>query len=262
MNHPGDVRRRIRAGQWRRPTTGLCRDYVQANLVILPAADAFDFLLFALRNPQALPLLDVTDPGSPVPRRVAPDADLRTDVPRYRVYRYGRVEEEVDSIVHLWRDDLVGFLLGCSFTAEQALLEGGVRLKHLELGRSVPMYVTGLDCRPAGRFRSSLVVSMRPIPEGQVLQATEVTRRYPMAHGQPIHVGDPAAIGIRDLARPEYGDAVPVEEGEVPVFWACGVTSQQAALASAVPFMIAHAPGHMFVTDLPATEAMKPPPSL
>lgn len=244
------ARAAIRAGQWTGPTAGLAPGFTQANLVVLPQSAAFDFLRFCIRNPKPCPVLDVTDPGSPHPDAAwAAAADLRTDVPRYRVYREGRLIEEPSDLLHWWRDDLVAFLLGCSFTFERALLAAGVPVRHLECGCNVPMYRTNRPCRPAGRFQGPLVVSMRPIPADLVPRAVQVTARYPAVHGAPVHIGDPAALGISDLARPDYGDPVPVNPNEVPVFWACGVTPQAVALTSQVPLMITHAPGHMFITD-------------
>lgn len=246
----GEARAAIRTGQWTGPTAGLAPGYTQANLVILPQADAFDFLRFCVRNPKPCPVLDVTDPGSPFPDPSwAATADLRTDVPRYRVYEHGELINEPTDLLQRWRDDLVTFLLGCSFTFERALIAAGVPVRHLECGCNVPMYRTTRPCRPAGRFHGPLVVTMRPIPSHLMARAVQVTSRYPSVHGAPVHIGDPAALGIEDMGRPDYGDAVPVEAGEVPVFWACGVTPQAVALESRVPLMITHAPGHMFITD-------------
>ncbi|MDR5676610.1 MAG: putative hydro-lyase [Armatimonadota bacterium] len=250
MESPAEVRQQIRAGRWRRPTAGRAPGYAQANLVVLPQAYAYDFLLFCQRNPKACPVLDVTDPGDPVPRYAAPDADLRTDLPRYRVYRDGELAEEVDHLRGLWRDDLVAFLLGCSFTFEAALQRAGIPVRHLECGCNVPMYVTNRPCRAAGPFAGPLVVSMRPVPTDQLPRVFRICSRYPLAHGAPVHVGDPQWLGIRDLDRPDYGDPVPVREGEVPVFWACGVTPQAVAQWARIPLMITHSPGHMFITDL------------
>lgn len=249
--HPKEVRERIRRGEWRRPTAGCASGYVQANLVILPRDLAYDFLVFAHRNPKPCPLLEVTDPGSAEPRRVAPGADLRTDLPRYRVYRDGVLAEEVTDLRGLWRDDLVAFLLGCSFTFEAALLKADVPVRHLEEGCNVPMYITRVPCAPAGLFEGPLVVSMRPIPPDKVARAAAVTARFPAVHGAPVHVGAPEALGIRDLGRPDFGNPVTIRPGEVPVFWACGVTPQAVAMRVKPPLMITHAPGHMFVTDLP-----------
>ena len=228
----------------------MCLGHLQANLVVLPAADAGEFRDLCAANPRPLPLVDVTEPGDPVPRRVAPGADLRTDLPRYRVYRRGAVAGEPTDVQDLWRDDLVAFLLGCSFTAEAALLAAGVRLRHLELGRAVPMFLTSLPCAPAGRLHGPVVVSMRPIAGGLVDLATRVTAEYPLAHGAPLHAGDPAAIGILDLARPDFGEPLVPLAGEVPVFWACGVTPQAVIMAVRPELAITHAPGHMLVTDV------------
>ncbi|TMQ31800.1 MAG: putative hydro-lyase [Planctomycetota bacterium] len=232
------------------PTAGLAMGYVQANLVIVPRELAFDFLLFCHRNPKPCPLLDVTEPGSPEPRRVAPGADLRTDLPRYRVYRHGELVEEPADLRSWWRDDLVGFLLGCSFTFENALLRAGVPVRHLETGCNVPMYRTNLPCTPAGVLHGPMVVSMRPLTPAQTVKAVAVCSHYPRAHGAPIHFGSPEAIGIRDLDRPDFGDSVEVRPGEVPVFWACGVTPQAVAMEVKPSLLITHKPGHMFVTDL------------
>ena len=248
--HPKEVRERIRRGEWVRPTAGCAAGYVQANLVVLPRELAYDFLLFTHRNPRPCPLLEVTDPGSPEPVRVAPGADLRTDLPKYRVYRHGVLAEEVTDLLPLWRDDLVAFLLGCSFTFEAALLKAEVPVRHLEEGCNVPMYITNRPCAPAGLFEGPLVVSMRPIPPEKVARAAAVTARFPAVHGAPVHVGMPEALGIWDLGCPDFGDPVTIRPGEVPVFWACGVTPQAVAMRVKPPLMITHAPGHMFVTDL------------
>jgi uncharacterized protein YcsI (UPF0317 family) len=249
-----DIRQLARRGELTGPTPGLARGFVQANLVVVPRELAFDFLLFCQRNPKPCPLLDVTEPGSPEPRLAAPEADLREDVPRYRVYRDGELVEELTNLRRWWRDDLVGFLLGCSFTFENALVQAGVAVRHLETGCNVPMYRTNLPCRPAGVFRGPLVVSMRPLTPSKAVRAVQVCSRFPRAHGAPVHLGDPAALGIRDLARPDFGDPVEVRPGEVPVFWACGVTPQAVAMEVRPPLLITHKPGHMFVTDLRDTD--------
>jgi uncharacterized protein YcsI (UPF0317 family) len=248
--HPSELWRQVRTGEFRRPTAGACRGFVQANLAILPREVAFDFLLFCQRNPRPCPVLDVTEPGSPHPLHAAPEADLRTDVPGYRIYRKGELVDEPADLTSYWRDDLVAFLLGCSFTFEQALAANDVPIRHIEEGVNVPMYVTSMECRPAGVFSGPMVVSMRPIPFEKVVRATQVTSRFPSVHGAPIHIGDPAQIGIGDLSRPDFGDAVTIRDGEVPVFWACGVTPQAVAMRSRPELMITHAPGHMFVTTL------------
>jgi uncharacterized protein YcsI (UPF0317 family) len=249
-----EVRRLARLGELTGPTPGLALGFVQANLVVVPRDLAFDFLLFCQRNPKPCPLLDVTEPGSAEPRLVAPGADLRDDLPSYRVYRHGELAEEPTSLRAWWRDDLVGFLIGCSFTFESALLQAGVPVRHVEAGCNVPMYRTTRPCRPAGVFRGPLVVSMRPLTPAQVVRAVQVCGRFPRAHGAPVHLGDPAALGIHDLARPDFGDPVEVRPGEVPVFWACGVTPQAVAMEVRPPLLITHKPGHMFVTDLRDTD--------
>jgi uncharacterized protein YcsI (UPF0317 family) len=250
MLNGNGVRRLARSGELTGPTPGLAPGYVQANLVVVPRDLAFDFLLFCRRNPKPCPLLDVCDPGSPEPRQVAPGADVRLDVPRYRVWRYGELIEETTDLRAHWRDDLVALLLGCSFTFENALLQAGLPVRHIEQGRNVPMYRTSIACRPAGAFAGPMVVSMRPMLPEQAERAARVCARYPLAHGEPIHAGDPAAIGVRDIDNPDFGDAVDFRPGEVPVFWACGVTPQAVAMQARPPLLLTHAPGHMFVTDL------------
>jgi uncharacterized protein YcsI (UPF0317 family) len=245
-----DVRAACRAGTLAGPTPGVALGYVQANLVVVPKEFAFDFLLFCQRNPKPCPLLDVTEPGDPEPKGVAPGADLRTDLPAYRVWRDGRLADEPTDVRRAWRDDFVSFVIGCSFTFENALLEARLPVRHIEQGLNVPMYNTSRPCRPAGRFSGPLVVSMRPMAPEQAVAATRVCARFPRAHGVPVHLGDPAAIGIRDLARPDYGDAVEIRPGEMPVFWACGVTPQAALMRARLPIAITHKPGHMFLTDL------------
>jgi uncharacterized protein YcsI (UPF0317 family) len=244
------VRRLARSGELRGPTPGLALGYVQANLVVVPRDLAFDFLLFCRRNSQPCPLLDVTDPGSPEPAGIAPGADVRVDIPGYRIWRYGELFEETTDLRPWWRDDLVAFLIGCSFTFESALMQAGLPVRHIEQGRNVPMYRTNIACRPAGAFRGPMVVSMRPMTPGQAEQATRICKRFPLAHGAPVHVGDPIGIGVRDLDQPDFGDPVEIRAGEVPVFWACGVTPQAVAMQARPPLLLTHAPGHMFVTDL------------
>lgn len=246
---PAEARKAIREGHWPKPTSGLCRGRVQGNLVILPRDWAYDFLVFAQRNPKPCPVLDVTEPGDPEPRLVAPGADLRTDIPKYRVWKDGKLAAEPANILEYWRDDLVAFLLGCSFSFEGALVEAGVPVRHMELGLNVPMYQTNIPCKPAGRLSGPMVVSMRPIPHALVPKAVLCTGRFPAVHGAPVHIGDPAAIGISDVNRPDFGQSVPIYDGETPVFWACGVTPQAALMASKPPFAITHAPGHMFICD-------------
>ena len=245
-----DVRAACRSGAWTTPTCGLADGFAQANLVVLPRELAFDFLLFCQRNPKPCPLLDVTEPGDPVPRLVAPDADLRTDLPRYRVWRDGLLVDEPTDIAAYWQDDFVSFVIGCSFTFEAALLRAGLPVRHIELGVNVPMFRTNIACRSAGLFHGPLVVSMRPMTPSDAVRAVQITSRYPAVHGAPIHIGDPSAIGITNIDRPDFGDPVSLNAHEVPVFWACGVTPQAAIMAAKPPLIITHSPGCMFVTDV------------
>ena len=247
---PVDLRDLIRRGEWTGTTAGLALGYVQANLVILPKAQAFDFLLFCQRNPGPCPLIEVMEPGIIEPAITSPGADIRTDLPRYRIYRDGQLVDEVEDILKEWNDDLVTFLLGCSFTFEYALTSAGIPLRHIEEGKNVAMYITNKATVPAGQFSGPTVVSMRPVARDKVVKAVQVTSRFPNAHGAPLHIGDPQAIGIRDLASPDFGDPTWIGEEEVPLFWACGVTPQAVAMESKPHFMITHAPGHMFITDL------------
>lgn len=250
MDSPSAARAAYRAGSVV-PTSGHAPGYAQANLVVLPRDWAWDMLLFAQRNPQPVPLLDVTEPGPDSWRTTLADgADLRTDLPLYRVWREGELVEERPEVSALWHDDLVAFLVGCSFGFERALLDAGVPVRNIEQGRNVSMYRTNRRCRPAGRLSGDLVVSMRPVPAALVATAVTITAAMPQAHGAPVHIGSPADLGITDLAAPDFGDPVVAEPGDVPVFWACGVTPQAALMASRAPFAITHAPGHMFVTDV------------
>ena len=250
MKTGAEVRQACRSGSLAGPTPGLAMGFVQANLVILPQDWAWDFLLFCQRNPKPCPLLDVTEPGDPVPRFIAPDADLRTDLPAYRIWENGKLIEEPASIERYWRKDLVAFLVGCSFTFENALMSANVPVRHIEEGRNVPMYRTNIACRAAGRFSGPMVVSMRPMTPKQAVSATKICSRFPRAHGAPVHIGDPAAIGIHDVMKPDFGESVSIRPGETPVFWACGVTPQAALMEAKPPFAITHKPGHMFVSDL------------
>jgi uncharacterized protein YcsI (UPF0317 family) len=239
-----------RGGELTDQTSGLAPGFAQANLVILPREFAADFLLFCQRNPKPCPLLDVTSPGDPTPRRAAPTGDLRTDLPRYRVWEEGRLVDEPTDIRDRWRDDFVSFVIGCSFTFEAALLRAGVPVRHIALRRNVPMFRTSIPCAAAGSFHGPLVVSMRPLKPADAIRAVQITSRYPAVHGAPVHLGLPEQIGITDLTHPDFGDAVPVEADELPVFWACGVTPQAALMAARPPLAITHSPGCMFVTDL------------
>ncbi|AZM52073.1 putative hydro-lyase [Streptomyces sp. WAC 01529] len=242
-----EARAAFRAGETS-PTAGRAAGFTQANLISVPADWAYEMLLFCQRNPKPCPVLDVTDAGSWV-TPLAPDADLRTDLPRYRVWEHGELTDEPTDVVDRWRDDLVSFLIGCSFTFEWALADAGVPLRHIEQGRNVPMYVTARPCRPAGRLHGPMVVSMRPVPPGRLADAIRESALMPAVHGSPVHCGDPSGLGIEDLGRPDFGDPVAAEPDDIPVFWACGVTPQAAVMASRPPFAITHAPGRMFVTD-------------
>ncbi|MGH3366000.1 MAG: putative hydro-lyase [Nocardioidaceae bacterium] len=245
---PADARRAFRSGTVA-PTSGWCDGYTQANLVVLPRDWAWDMMLFAHRNPKPCPLLDVTDAGAST-TALATGSDLRTDLPRYRVWRDGELVDEPTDVMDLWHQDLVSFLIGCSFSFETGLAQAGVPLRHVEQSRNVSMYVTNRQCRPAGRLTGPLVVSMRPIPASMVPVAVQATARMPDVHGAPVHVGAPEELGIDDLDRPDFGDPVSGQPGDVPMFWACGVTPQAALMASKPPFAITHAPGHMFVSDV------------
>ena len=243
-------RHRIRGGAFSGQTSGLAPGNVQANLVVLPRADAFDFLRFAQANPRPCPVLAVSEPGSPSFPTLGADLDIRTDLPRYRVWRDGALVAEPTDVRDVWRDDLVSFAIGCSFSFEEALIEAGIEVRHIACGCNVPMYRTNIPCVPGGRFHGPMVVSMRPLKPADAIRAVQITSRYPSVHGAPVHIGLPAAIGITDLGRPDYGDAVPVGADELPVFWACGVTPQ-AVIAQARPeFCITHAPGAMLITDV------------
>ncbi|MFD7711649.1 putative hydro-lyase [Streptomyces sp. NPDC059785] len=244
---PAEARARFRSGL-SGPTAGIAAGHTQANLISVPADWAYEMLLFCQRNPKPCPVLDVTEAGSWT-TPLAPGADLRTDLPRYRVWEHGELVAEPTDVTGRWRGDLVSFLIGCSFTFEWALAGAGVPIRHIEQGRNVPMYVTNRQCRPAGRLHGPVVVSMRPVPPRHLPVAIRETSLLPAVHGGPLHCGTPASLGIEDLSRPDFGDAVYAEPGDIPVFWACGVTPQAAVMASRPPFAITHAPGQMFLTD-------------
>jgi uncharacterized protein YcsI (UPF0317 family) len=250
MNDPREVRRAVRAGQHRRHTAGLAPGYVQGNVCILPQGYAEEFRAFCERNPKPCPLLAMSKPGDPRLPELGEDLDIRTDVPRYRVFRDGVQNEDVTDLRDLWRSDLVTFVLGCSFSFEEALMQAGLPLRYVEQGTNVPMYRTNVDTVPAGRFRGKLVVSMRPFNPAAAIRAIEITSRYPRVHGAPVHIGRPELIGIDDLGRPWAGDPTEVRDDELPLFWACGITPQSVVLEAKPTLCITHAPGHMLVTDL------------
>ena len=243
------LREKIRNGTFDRTTSGAAGDNVQANIVILPKSYAFDFLLYAMRNRKAVPVIEVMEDGK-VESSYAEGSDIRTDVPKYNIYRDGELKETVTDITEYWQDDFVTFLIGCSFTFEQALLEAGLEVKHINEQKNVAMYRTDIKTESAGIFSGELVVSMRPFKKELVQKASDVTAQFPDMHGRPVHHGDPSEIGIRDISDPEYGEPIDIDSDEEPVFWACGVTPQNAALNARPSIMITHNPGHMFVTDI------------
>ena len=243
-------RLRIRTGAFTGQTSGLAPGNVQANLAILPAALAGDFLRFGHANPKPCPVLAVSEPGNPHLPFLGADLDIRTDIPRYRVWRHGELVEECTDISHLWRDDLVSFPIGCSFSFEEALIEDGIDVRHISCGSNVPMYRTSIACTPAGIFHGPMVVSMRPMTPKDAIRAVQITSRFPSVHGAPVHIGLPHLIGIKDLDKPDYGDPVPIGAGELPVFWACGVTPQAVIAETKPELCITHAPGCMLITDL------------
>jgi len=245
-----EVREAARTGEFVSQTSGLAPGFTQANLMILPADWADEFRLFCERNPRPCPILEIVEQGSVEPRRFAPSADLRTDLPKYRVWRDGLLVDEPTSIEKYWQEDFVSFLIGCSFTFESALIAAGLPVRHIALGCNVPMYKTSIPCEPAGRFFGNMVVSMRPFPPGDAIKAIQITSNYPAVHGAPIHLGFPEQLGIPDLAQPDFGDPVPVLPGELPLFWACGVTPQAVVMSAKPPLAITHSPGCMFVTDV------------
>jgi uncharacterized protein YcsI (UPF0317 family) len=247
---PGEIRTLVRKGKWDKPTAGLAMGYAQANLVILPEKYAFDFLLFCQRNPKPCPLLEVLEAGRYRTESLSSNADIRTDVPLYNVYRKGKLEGTVKNIRNLWKREFVSFLLGCSFSFEEALLGARIPVRHIEENKNVPMYVTNIPCKPAGVFHGPMVVTMRPIPVDKVTRAVQITARYASVHGAPIHVGDPSILGIKNLGKPDFGDPVKIKQGEIPVFWACGVTPQAVVMKARPDLCITHAPGHMFISDL------------
>lgn len=250
---PSEVRALIREGKITGQTSGMCAGYAQGNLLILPREQAYDFLLFTQRNPKSCPILEVGDVGSRLVKKMADGADIATDIPKYRVWENGQLTGEYTDISRFWREDFVYFLIGCSFSFEGELLAAGVPVRHIEEGKNVPMYLTNIDCEEAGIFHGKLVVSMRPMPADQVIRAVSITASMPRVHGAPIHIGDPAKIGIADISRPDFGEAVTIRDGEIPVFWCCGVTPQSVVMSARPPIAISHAPGHMFITDVKNT---------
>ena len=250
MQSTKEFRQKVRTGEWDSQTSGVEYDIVQTNVVILPKEYAFDFLLFCQRNPKSCPIIEVLNPGQFEPINSAPEADIRTDIPRYNIYKDGKFIEEVFSIEQYWTEDLVTFLLGCSFTFEHALLNSGINLRHIDQNNNVAMYKTNISTETSGKFHGPLVVSMRPIKKDRIIDSVVITSKLERAHGAPLHIGNPEEIGIKDITNPDYGEFVDIADDEEPVFWACGVTPQAVALDSKPSLMITHSPGHMFVTDL------------
>lgn len=247
---PLAFRQLVRAGRFAAQTAGQCPGYTQGNLAIMPGEYADEFLRFSRLNPKSCPVIGITKVGDPAVPELGEDIDLRTDVPGYCLFRDGEKVAEVPHLRELWRDDLVGFVIGCSLSFEEALLEGGVPVRHIEQNTTVPMYDTNRPNGTAGRFGGMGVVSMRPMTAAQAIRAVQITSRFPSTHGAPVHLGDPAEIGIADIDAPDYGEAAEIRPGEIPVFWACGVTPQQAIRSARLPFAITHKPGHMLVTDV------------
>lgn len=252
---PQALRQKIRQQDHKTPTMGLAPGYLQGNLAILPQAQAFDFLLFCQRNPKPCPIIGLTEAGAVNLPELGRDIDIRSDLPAYRVFRNGIPQETVNDLGALWRDDLVSFVIGCSFSFEEALQEADIPLRHLQAGSNVPMYRTSIATVPAGSFSGPLVVSMRAFPSWDAIHAILLSDRFRLAHGAPVHIGDPAQIGIDNIDTPDFGDPPYMEEGDIPVFWACGVTPQLALRHCGADLAITHAPGHMLVTDLPSSSA-------
>lgn len=250
---PLELRHLIRQNEYSGNTSGLAAGFTQANLVVLPKDLAYDFLLFTQRNPKPCPVLEVSDVGSKKLTEMATDVYIARDFPKYRIYEHGDMVKEVNDVTDFWRDDLVSFLIGCSFSFEEELLQAGIEVRNISECVNVPMYDTNIPLKSAGRFHGNMVVSMRPIPEEQVVTAVRVTNAMPKVHGAPIQIGDPEQIGINDIDHPDYGDAVTIKPGEVPVFWPCGVTPQNVIMQTKPDFVITHAPGHMLVTDVKNT---------
>jgi uncharacterized protein YcsI (UPF0317 family) len=246
---PAQLREDIRSGKWTTPTTSVSPGYVQANLVMLSQDVAFHFLLFCVRNPKPCPILDVLEPGQVEPK-IAKGADLRSDLPRYRIFEQGELKGEVEDIRHIFNDKTVSFLLGCSFSFDAALVAAGVPVRYLEEDKNVSMYITNRDCEAVGPFSAPLVVSMRPMRPDEAVRAVQITTRFYLTHGAPVQLGSPEELGIKDLDQPDFGDPVTIRQGEIPVFWACGMTSTLAATSASLPLLVTHAPCHMFVSDL------------
>jgi len=250
MNEPKLFRQKVRSGKWNKPTFNVCREYVQANLVILPKRFAFDFTLFCLRNPKPCPIIEILEAGKYKTKYLSREADIRTDIPKYMIYKDGELVKECESIVEYWKDDLVSFLIGCSYTFEEALVRAGIPLSNSNAGKDVSVYITNVQLVPAGIFKGRMVVTMRPLPPILVSRAVQVTYRFPKTHGTPVHIGPGSEIGIENIHNVDFGDPPIINDRDIEVYWGCGVTPQIVALESKVPFMITHKQAHMFVSDL------------
>ena len=250
---PAEVRAVIRQGIVDFPTAGMCAGYAQANLVILSPEYAADFQRYAELNPFPCPVLEIVK-GTPATHAMGEGGDITTDIPRYRIYEHGVFTKEITDASAYWKDGYVGFLIGCSFSFEEALIAAGVEVRHITMGHNVPMYKTNIATVKAGPFEGPMVVSMRPMTPDKAEIARQITAAMPNVHGAPVHMGDPAVIGIADVMKPDYGDPVDIYEGEIPVFWPCGVTPQAAVENAKPPIVITHAPGHMFITDIKNSE--------
>lgn len=249
LDQAASLRARIRSGEHTGTTSGMAHSLVQGNVVILPADWAADFLMYCQNNPVALPLIGVSEPGDPALPELGHDLDIRTDIPEYQVFRSGERAETLSDIRNLWQGDFVTFVLGCSFSFEDALIRAGLSVRNVEQGSNVSMYRSNIATRPAGRFRGNMVVSMRPFKGADAIRAIQVTTRLPKAHGAPVHIGDQSLIGIGDLSSPDFGDPVTIHSDELPLFWACGVTPQIALENARPPIAITHVPGKMLLTE-------------
>ena len=250
---PARLRRIFRSGAYRGTTANMANGYTQGNLAILPASHALDFARFCQRNPKPCPMVGVSDTGDPMIRTLGEDIDIRSDIPSYNIYRDGVLEGSRADIKEYWRDDSVAFVLGCSFSFEEALSQGGIPLRHMEIERTVPMYKTSIELVRSGPFGGGMVVSMRPMSMEEAIRASVITARFPHTHGMPVHIGDPSAIGIGDLDAPDWGEPTEFRGAEVPVFWACGVTPQNAIREAGIPLVLTHTPGSMLITDISST---------
>lgn len=248
---PAEVRAAIRAGEIDFPTAGMSRGYAQANLIILPPEYAADFEEYAKLNPFPCPILEIIKGEQPLTHDMGEGGNICSDIPRYRIYRDGVWDgKEITDVTEYWKEGYVGFLIGCSFSFEEALMAAGIEVRHIAQGRNVPMYKTNIQTVKAGPFEGPMVCSMRPMTPENAQKAYDITVKMPNVHGAPVHMGDAAEVGVADVMKPDYGEAVDIYEGEIPVFWPCGVTPQAAVENAKPPIAITHAPGHMFITDI------------